>query len=73
MTTQLYLLADAAKAVGVKPYQIAYVLTSGLVPDVDLRIGGKRIFQAADIERLRIHFSKKMNHLLPNGRKEDDE
>jgi hypothetical protein len=70
MTTQMYLLADAARTLDRKPYQIAYAITSGLVPDVGLRIGGRRVFRAADIERLRRHFSNKDESLIANRQKE---
>lgn len=56
MTRQHYLLAEVAALLGVRPHQISYVLTNRLVPEPQLRIGGKRIFQAEDIDRLRRHF-----------------
>ena len=56
MTRQHYLLRDVAKRLGVKPYQIAYALSVGLVEEPELRIANKRIFQEKDIERLAAHF-----------------
>jgi DNA-binding transcriptional MerR regulator len=56
MNKRHYLLKDVAKRLGVKPYQIAYALSVGLVEEPELRIANKRIFQEKDIERLAKHF-----------------
>jgi DNA-binding transcriptional MerR regulator len=56
MIKEHYLLRDVAKLLGVKPYQIAYALSVELVPEPELRISNKRIFQQEDIERLAAHF-----------------
>ena len=57
MNTKHYSLKDVAKMLKLKPYQITYALTVGLVPEPALRIGNKRIFVEEDIERLRGHFA----------------
>ena len=51
-----YLLGEVAKRLGVKPYQVSYVLTVGLVQEPKLRIANKRIFCDADVARLAAHF-----------------
>lgn len=51
-----YLLNDVAKRLGLKPYQISYALTVGLVQEPKLRIANKRIFCDTDIRRLAAHF-----------------
>ncbi len=56
MNQKHYLLRDVARLLKVKPYQIAYALSVELVPEPDLRISNKRIFQQEDIERLAAHF-----------------
>lgn len=56
MNKRHYLLKDVAKRLGVKPYQIAYALSVGLVQEPKLRISNKRIFMFEDIERLAAHF-----------------
>ncbi len=56
MKKEHYLLRDVAKVLKVKPYQIAYALSVGLVPEPQLRISNKRVFQAEDIARLAEHF-----------------
>ena len=50
------LLKDVAKLLRVKPYQITYALTVGLVAEPELRISNKRIFQNQDVFRLAKHF-----------------
>ena len=42
---------------GVKPYQITYAISVGLLPEPELRISNKRVFRAKDLERIRFHFS----------------
>ena len=56
MKKKHYLLRDVARLLKVKPYQIAYALSVGLVEEPKLRISNKRIFQEDDIQRLAIHF-----------------
>jgi DNA-binding transcriptional MerR regulator len=56
MNQKHYLLAEVARLLNVRPHQIAYAITNRLVPEPALRIGGRRVFQAEDIERLRNHF-----------------
>ena len=70
MKKEHYLLRDVARVLKVKPYQIAYALSVGLVPESQLRISNKRVFQAEDIARLAEHF----NVELPTkpGRKTHD-
>jgi len=50
------LLKDVATLLRVKPYQITYALTVGLVAEPELRISNKRIFQNQDVARLAEHF-----------------
>ena len=56
MTKKHFLLKDVAQMLKVKPYQIAYALSVGLVEEPKLRISNKRIFQEDDIQRLAAHF-----------------
>ena len=50
------LLSDVAKLLKLKPYQIVYSLVVGHVPEPELRISNKRIFQECDLQRLAQHF-----------------
>ena len=65
-----YLLKDVARLLKVKPYQIAYALSVGLVQEPKLRISNKRIFMPEDIERLAAHFKVEPGDKA--GRKEED-
>ena len=57
MNKEHLLLNEVARLVGVRPYQITYALTVGLVPEPLIRIANKRIFQSVDIARLKEHFN----------------
>ena len=59
MTKTLFLLRDAAKQVGVKPYQLAYSVSSGLLPEPVLRLGNKRIFTESDVQNAKRYFANK--------------
>lgn len=59
MTKTLFLLRDAAKQVGVKPYQLAYSVSSGLLPEPVLRLGNLRIFTEADVRDAKRYFANK--------------
>jgi hypothetical protein len=57
---KLLTLKDAAAVLNVKPYRIGYVLAVKLVPEPALRVGNKRVFDQADIQRLADHFRVKL-------------
>ena len=59
MTKTLFLLNDAAKIIGVKPYQLAYALSISKVPEPVLRLGNKRIFTESDVQNAKRYFSSK--------------
>jgi MerR HTH family regulatory protein len=50
--TQQYLLGEVAKILGRRPHQIAYLVTTGQVPEPERRIANKRLFSERDILRL---------------------
>ena len=52
-------LEDVSALLGVKAYRVEYLLTHGLVPEPQLRISGRRVFTASDLEALRKHFTTK--------------
>jgi len=56
MNEQNLLLKDVAALLGLKPYQITYKISVGLIPEPKLRISNKRIFKPADVERIAAHF-----------------
>jgi hypothetical protein len=56
-----FLLGEAARLLRRKPYQLHYALAAGLVEEPRLRLGGKRVFQVEDLERLAAHFGVDLN------------
>ena len=56
MKRQNLLLKDVAALLKLKPYQITYKISVGLLPEPKIRISNKRIFQADDVERIAAHF-----------------
>lgn len=52
-----YLLNEAAKAVGVPGYRIAYAITQGHIADVKERINNHRLFTQEDIQRIKTFFA----------------
>ncbi|MGO9115347.1 MAG: hypothetical protein ACLP9L_39545 [Thermoguttaceae bacterium] len=56
MNKKHYLLRDVARLLRLKPYQVSYAISVGLIPEPELRISNKRIFQEKDIERIAKHF-----------------
>jgi DNA-binding transcriptional MerR regulator len=71
MTKKHFLLRDVAKLLRLKPYQISYAISVGLVPEPELRISNKRIFSPEDVDRLAAHFGVVLRD--KPGRKERNE
>jgi DNA-binding transcriptional MerR regulator len=61
MNREHYLLRDVARLLKVKSYRVSYAISVGLVPEPELRISNKRIFQEKDIERLAKHFGSELD------------
>ena len=59
MTKTLFLLNDAAKIIGVKPYQLAYAVSISELPEPVLRLGNKRIFTESDVRNAKRYFANK--------------
>ncbi len=59
MTKNHFLLNEVAKAIPCKPYQIAYLLTIGVIEEPKVRINNKRIFTAKDVDRIRDIFRER--------------
>ena len=59
MNKNHFLLNEVAKAVPCKPYQIAYLITTGVIEEPKLRINNKRIFSAKDVDRIRGIFQER--------------
>jgi hypothetical protein len=52
------LLGDVARFLRTKPHRIVYLLTSGQVPEPEMRLGNRRLFSTEDIERLAAKLGK---------------
>ena len=54
-----FILNEVAKIVGVKSHVIAYAISSQNPPEPKLRISGKRIFSAQEVEAIRKYFQNR--------------
>ena len=63
--TKMYLLSDVARIVRKRPHQITYAITSGLLPEPKVRMGGRRVFQEDDIERIAQYFGVRLKKEAP--------
>ncbi len=70
MMKKHYLLREVSRLLKVKPYQIAYALSVGLVPEPELRISNKRVFQADDVQKLATHFGVDLGGKSANRKKD---
>jgi hypothetical protein len=52
MTQQLYLMSDVSRMLGVPAHRIAYLLMTRKVPEPPLRLGNRRMFSLADVQRV---------------------
>ena len=51
--SNLFLLGDVARRLVCRPHRIAYLLTTGLVPEPALRsFGNRRLFDEEDVGRI---------------------
>jgi DNA-binding transcriptional MerR regulator len=51
----MYSIGEVAKASGVAPHQVKYLLQKGVVKE-PRRLNGRRCFTARDLEQVRGHF-----------------
>ena len=58
--TAVLALKDVSRFLGVQPYRIQHAFIIGAVPEPERRISGRRIFEAADVQRLAVHFKVKI-------------
>ena len=63
MNEQLLSIREVASLLRVQPYQIAYLLTTGRVPEPKIRLGNRRAFGHEDIQRL----AARMNVAVPEN------
>jgi DNA-binding transcriptional MerR regulator len=63
--SKMYLLSDVARLMKKRPHQITYAITSGLLPEPKVRMGGRRVFQEDDIERIAKYFGVRFKTEAP--------
>lgn len=61
MDEDQFLLSQAARLAGIKHYQLAYLLTTGVIEEPRVRIGGRRVFSTAEVERIRCVVAERAN------------
>ena len=54
-----FILNEVAKIAGVKPHVVAYAISSQNLSEPKLRIAGKRIFSAQEVEAIKKYFANK--------------
>lgn len=59
MTQAQFILNEVAKIVGVKSHVIAYAISAEHIPEPRLRIAGKRIFSAKEVEAIKKYFENR--------------
>jgi hypothetical protein len=52
MTQQLYLISDVARQLNVPPHRVAYLYMTRKPPEPALKLGNRRIFTLADVQRI---------------------
>lgn len=57
---KLYLLNDVARLMNKRPHHITYAITSGLLPEPEMRMGGRRVFQEEDLRRIAQYFGVRL-------------
>jgi hypothetical protein len=65
LMSKFVLLSDVARLMKKRPHQITYAITSGLLPEPEMRIGGRRVFQAEDVERIARYFGVRLKKEAP--------
>lgn len=51
MNTNYLLLGEAARQLGVPPYRLTYLMSTGRIPE-PMRVGGRRVFTRADMAKI---------------------
>lgn len=54
-----FILNEVAKIVGIKAHVIAYAISAGHLPEPKLRIFGKRVFSANEVQAVRKYFESR--------------
>ncbi len=54
-----FILNEVAKIVGIKAHVIAYAISAGHLPEPKLRIFGKRVFSAKEVQAIKKYFANR--------------
>ena len=68
MKRKQFTLGEVASRLGLKPYRINYAIVTGLVPEPETRLCGKRIFGPTDVKRLARHFGVELKDVKNAGK-----
>jgi DNA-binding transcriptional MerR regulator len=49
---QLYLISDVSRLLGIPAHRIAYQYMTRKIPEPQLRMGNRRVFTIADVQRV---------------------
>jgi DNA-binding transcriptional MerR regulator len=52
MTQQLFLISDVSRQLNVPAHRIAYLFMTRKLPEPQLRLGNRRVFTLADVQRV---------------------
>ena len=58
-------LNEVSRLLKVRASRIHYALITGAVEEPRLRIGNRRVFEAADVKRLAVHFHVAIDERMP--------
>lgn len=50
-------ISAVSRLLGIRQHRIDHAIASGFVPEPQIRVGNRRVFQMEDVENLRKHFS----------------
>lgn len=59
MTQQLFLISDVSRQLNVPQHRIAYLFMTRKLPEPQLRLGNRRVFTLADVQKVAKALGKK--------------
>ncbi len=71
MTDQLFSIRDCGKLVGIAAHKIAYAHSQERLAEPRFRVAGKRIYTAADVQRVAKYFADR-DERRKKGEKDSD-
>ncbi len=68
MTPRIYSTGEVARMLGLRRYQLSYLLETGRVEEPEQRVAGKRVWTASDVERAAAAIEEHRDTSLPGQR-----